>query len=154
MGIHHDHAWTRMAPLGAVLLAVTAVGCSRDQGPPRVVVCGAVTYQGKPVAQGQIRFVPTKGSTGPVSIASIVDGRYRADAKGGLPVATQRVEILAYRLDPKHNRQDPPPPGIGTSSEWPPKEQYLPTKYNTQSILELVVDADRGEIHKDFELAD
>lgn len=140
--------------VGCVFLLVTALGgCGRGHGPTRIVVAGTVTYEGKPVGQGQIRFVPVKGSTGPVSVAEVVDGKYRADAKGGVPVATQRVEIYAYRPDPKfdaaHVRR---PPSVGASSDWPPKEQYLPAKYNDRSELELIVETGHGEVRRDFEL--
>jgi hypothetical protein len=137
---------------GAVaLLAVFMSSCWREQGPQRVVVSGTVTYQGKPIADGRIRFVPTKGTTGPVCIARIVDGAYRADARGGVPVATQQVQIFAYRhgaADPRGNETKPV--GVFTSQG----DQYLPSKYNEHSNMELLVEPAQGEIRKDFQLAE
>jgi hypothetical protein len=135
------------------LLLASLVGCGRpSDDPPRVVVSGTVTYRQKPVAQGQIRFVPAKGSKGPLAVANIVDGQYRADARGGVPVATQKVEILAYRPDPQYKGQEQNRPPMMTPADWPPKLQYLPSKYNTESMLELGVELGQGEIRKDFQL--
>ena len=137
-----------------VLLAMWAIamlsasGCGGDRGPPRVVVAGTVTFQGEPLARGEIRFVPTKGSTGPVSVANVVDGKYRADARGGVPVATQQIQIFAYRVKQGGPKRDPHDLHAGP----PPTEQYLPAKYNSASELEMVVEPGRGEIHKDFQL--
>jgi hypothetical protein len=133
----------------AVLLVI--IGCGRD-GPPRAVVVGTVTYEGQPLEDGQIRFTPTKGSTGPLASAKIVNGQYRADHHGGVPVATQRVEILGYRPDPRYKGQEKNVPPMFSPSEWPPNIQFLPEKYNTKSVLEVVVEASRGEVRKDFEL--
>lgn len=141
--------------LVALLLMVIMTGCGQNGGPPRTVVVGTVTYCNEPIAQGQIRFVPTRGSTAPVSIADIRDGKYRADAKGGVPVATQKVEIYAFRPDPKFSEASGQrPPSVAATSDWPPKEQYLPGKYNSISELEIVVELTRGEVRKDFELAE
>ena len=134
-----------------ILPAVLFSGCGGDRGPERVVVSGAVTYQGKPVSRGEIHFTPTKGSTGPISMAEIVDGQYRAAAQGGVPVGTQQVQILAYRLDPRYRESDPCPPGKAPG-DWPPKQQYLPTKYNGQSELEITVEPGSGKIVRDFAL--
>lgn len=133
-----------------ILLGLLAIGCGGgcgNSGPQRAVVSGAVSYHGQPVADGEIRFSPNKGTTGPVTLASIVDGKYRTDAKGGVPIGTHKVQILAYLPDPLSK-----PEHKGTPAERP-RKQYLPAKYNDQSELELVIEPDRGSIVKDFELA-
>jgi hypothetical protein len=107
-----------------------------------------VTYQGTPVAEGIIHFTPTKDSTGPVTIVKIADGTYRADAKGGVPVGTQKVEISASRPDPQYAGK----PAPGPVHHWPPQEQYLPAKYNSRSELEIVVESGHGEMVKNFDL--
>jgi hypothetical protein len=135
-----------------VPIAAAMTGCGRD-GPPRRIVVGSVTYAGKHVDDGQIRFTPTKGSTGPVSIAKITNGQYRADHHGGVPVATQQVQILGYRPDPQYKGQEKNRPPMFSPDEWPPKLQYLPEKYNAKTTLEFVVENGRGEVRKDFELA-
>jgi hypothetical protein len=135
----------------AFLPLVALSGCGSN-GPARAVVVGKVTYQGEPVADGEIRFTPVKGTTGPLSVVKIVDGQFRADRLGGVPVATQRVEILAYRADPRYKGQEKNNPPMYSAAEWPPKVQYLPEKYNTKSELEFVVEGGHGEVQHDFEL--
>lgn len=134
-----------------VLSMVLLSGCGRD-GPPRAIVVGKVTYQGQSIADGQIRFTPTKGSTGPVAVAKIVDSQYRVAHHGGVPVGTQKVQILGYNVDPRYKGHEKNRPPMFSAEEWPPKLQYLPEKYNTRSELEVVVEEARGEVSKDFEL--
>jgi hypothetical protein len=68
----------------AALVLSAVAGCG-PAGPARHPVEGAVTYAGKPLPRGTIRFDPdgTKGNTGPVGMAEIVDGRYATKADGG-----------------------------------------------------------------------
>ena len=125
---------------GVLLLAVLlAGGC--DGGPKRVDVRGTVTFDGKPVEEGEIRFVPLEA--GPAAGASIVNGAYAVAGKGAVPVGRHRVEITAYRV-PAGVKPDPNVPFV-------PKEQYLPEKYNIRTTLEFEV-AGRGPITKDFDL--
>ena len=102
----------------------------------------------EPLARGEIRFVPAKGSTGPVSVANVVEGKYCADSRGGVPVGTQHIQVFAYRIRQGGPTRDPNDQHAGP----PPAEQYLPAKYNSASELEMVVEPGRGEIRKDFEL--
>ncbi len=86
-----------------LLLAAGACVCGcGPSGPERVAVTGTVTYQGKPIEQGSIRFVPTGETKGPATGTTIKQGKYEASAKGGVLVGTQRVEITAVapRKDP------------------------------------------------------
>jgi len=134
--------------ISAACLATTIVGCGRS-GPERVVVVGKVTYRGKPVKAGEIRFIPAKGTSGPSWGALITDGQYTANGKGGVPVGLHRVEIVATDVKKK---------GRGFESADVAKgaipKQYLPAKYNSQSELEIAVESARGKIIQNFELAD
>lgn len=129
-----------LCPLVALLLS----GCN-DTGFERVVVSGAVTYKGEPVRRGEIRFMPDANSHVPMSGAYIVDGQYLADAKGGVPVGTFNVEIQAFRGDVDDR-------GIDSRTTGATREQYLPAKYNTQSVLTLSLDSADSAVTKDFEL--
>ncbi|MBU4273365.1 MAG: hypothetical protein KKA28_16015 [Planctomycetes bacterium] len=134
-----------------------AGGCGGDSGPPRAVVSGTITYQGKPVETGEIRFIPTKGSKGPMSFAPIIDGKYRVAVRGGAVVGAARVEIFGYRPDPNYKVPpvDQEGPGIGGPRRVePPKTQFLPAKYNSQSELETTIEGGSGEITRDFTLTD
>ena len=137
------------------LLAAVVVGCgSGGDGLQRVALSGAVAYQGAPVDDGSILFVPCDGTVGPSTAVKVVDGRYRADANGGVPPGTYRVEILAYRKNAGGGQNvllAPPPPGGSTSQNNAP-QQYLPVKYNVRSQLKITVEAGSKSVTKDFAL--
>lgn len=127
-----------------LLVALLLSGCS-DKRFERVVVSGAVTYKGEPVQQGEIRFLPDAHSHVPMSGAYIVDGRYLANAKGGVPVGTFQVEIQAFRGDSDDR-------GIDSRTSRTTKQQYLPAKYNTQTVLMLSLDSTESAVTQDYEL--
>jgi hypothetical protein len=134
---------------GSALAMPVLTGCGTN-GPQRAAVSGAVTYRGKPVALGQIRFVPKPGTEAPVSGAEIHDGKYEV-LKGGVPVGTHRVEILGHRsLQPGVD----PAQAIGGPNLGPAMEQYIPPKYNAATQLEMTIAPGSGKITKDFNLTD
>ncbi len=138
-----------------VACALTAAFCGGcgDRGlPERVVVSGTVTFNGKPVPEGLIRFVPGPTSMVPVTGARIKDGAYKADKKGGVPIGTHKIEIEALRsVDP--NPSQPADTNVLHSSEmW--LRQYIPAKYNRLSQLEITIESGSGKIIKNLELAD
>jgi beta-glucanase (GH16 family) len=135
--------------LGCALVAVCLGGCRGDRGPERVVVSGKVTYQGKPLPQGMIRFVPAQTSTGPTAGASIVDGNYSVDSHGGVPVGTHTVQIEGYR-----KMQTAPPPGRPMAPGGDPQEQYLPNKFNMNTGLQITIPSGSGAITKNVDLVD
>ena len=50
----------------SVFLGLNFSGCgSEATGPERVIVTGSVTFDGKPVSQGEIWFIPTAGREAP-----------------------------------------------------------------------------------------
>ncbi len=120
-------------------------GCSNG-ALERVVVSGLITYNGQPIPNGAIRFIPIDGSKGPISGASIIDGQYRADGLGGVPVGKYRVHVDAYRA---HMTATPDP----IERDYP-REQYLPVKFNTKSILDVAVESGKRKQTFDFELKD
>lgn len=125
------------------LMLLLVTGC--DSGKPgleRVVVHGAVTWHGEPVANGNIRFVPVDRTSGPISGASIADGEYTAAGNGGVPVGSYRIEIEAYR-----SAEDTGTQGM---TDRPPREQFLPAKYNVESLLRLRVDSGTPQMSRDF----
>lgn len=128
-----------------VLLLGAACWCGcAPSGPERVVVCGSVTYRGKPIEQGSIRFVPLGETQGPAAGAVIQQGKYEASAKGGVLVGTHRVEITAVapRKDPM-GRDLTAMQGAGT--------QYLPAMYNRQSTLTATIEPG-GPNERNFDL--
>ena len=87
--------------LGTVLVLVAiCLGCGG--GDDRTVIFGEVTYQGAPLEQGKIRLVPTAQTQAPVAGATIDDGKYEINNRGGVMPGTYRVEIVAYQVDPHY----------------------------------------------------
>ncbi len=129
---------------GLFYLAAIAViaGCggggSTIPPPVRAVTFGTVKYDGKPIANGKISFVP---ESGPAAMAPIKDGAYRIDLKGGVPVGKSRVEVESIVETGKDITI-----GAGGKTE---KEtmQLIPPKYNHQSELKAVIEADKENEH-------
>jgi hypothetical protein len=122
-------------------------GCGRTSTLEMVGVGGSVTYQGKPIPEGEIRFMPQEGTKGPVSTAIIQDGRYEVKARGGVPAGAHRVEIRAFRTLTSKAAMDLPgaaPGGV--------KQQYLPKKFNDQSEMKETIDSGTRNVVKDFKL--
>ena len=126
-----------------VLFTTLCCLCGCGDGLGRVPMSGAVTFAGRPVEEGRIRFVPAPGTEMPLSVEVIRNGRYNTDIGGGVPPGTYRVEIRAF------NPNEPERVGPGTA----PRRQLLPAKYNTRSELSVTVEPGRAAIEHDFELA-
>jgi hypothetical protein len=129
----------------ASLALVCAIGCGRSSGLEKVVVSGTVTLDGQPIPNGEIRFIPAAGTTGPVSGGAIKDGVYTAKAKGGVPLGNHQIEIRAYRVNAKSQGQAGTPGFEGGAAE-----QYLDKRYNEQTTLKATIAADTET--QDFQL--
>ena len=112
-------------------LTLVVVGCGKRDGIERVLVSGNVTFRGEPLEKGQIRFIPTDGTSGPITVEPIVDGYYTSEDVGGVPVGEHRVEILGY--DAEVYAKAPKGPGS------PAIPQLLPKKYNRESELKATL---------------
>lgn len=129
-------------------------GCGGGvDGPERVPVEGTVTYAGEPIQEGKIRFIPENG---PVAVGQIENGRYKIDARGGVPVGDHRVAIEAFRPKPGAEPVDEELAQDFADMEAGDvlKEQFLPQQYSspTDTTLRATVEAGSGPITKDFEL--
>jgi hypothetical protein len=129
-----------------LLLAVAAlalVGCSSDSDRSRVQ--GAVRYNGEPVDDGGIAFIPEgQGESQVRTTGAIQDGRYDLDSTRGPYPGKYRVEIYWRKKtgDKIFNRDR-------TASRDVTKEG-IPAKYNTNTELEVVIKPGRNT--KDFDL--
>jgi len=70
--------------IAALLMVVAALSGCGPRGLQRFQLEGKVTFDGKPVPSGTIRFEPdsTKGNRGPVGYTAIKDGRYTTAMEG------------------------------------------------------------------------
>lgn len=131
--------------LPVVVLCILFIGCRRGSELRRVAVAGKVSYQGEPIADGVIVFVPVQGTAGPGASAVIKDGGYNVLAGGGVPIGIYRVEVQAFRASSR------PGPALGPLRAEPVTEPYLPSNFNTESTLELHVSGQPLK-HADFDL--
>jgi len=138
--IRLPRAWHLQTGLLLCLCAIVIVGCSRKTDRPRAIVSGQVSYDGKPVEIGRIRFSPLPGTGGNLSTGIVKGGQYLIEDFGGVPVGKHRVEILSL---------DPNDPG-GGGPGGPPAKQFLPAKYNDQSTLEVLIEGQKGKLVHDF----
>jgi hypothetical protein len=136
----------RGARLAALIVAAALAalpGCG-DTG-PRSSVKGRVTYDGVPVDEGSIAFVPADSGEGRVrATGAIEDGSYEFDSHHGPNPGKYRVEIYWWK---KTGRQIPSPSGKAFKDEI---EQPVPARYNEQT--ELTIDVQPGRNTCDFDL--
>lgn len=96
-------------------------------------VQGKVTVNGQPLAEGSIRFIPVDGET--QSTGGIITmGSFRVE----VPVAKQRVEIMANVID---KEKTPPNP----TDDQIVMKTLIPKRYNLESELILDVVPGRNE---------
>jgi len=90
-----SHVFGQSLRLCSTLLLMLAIaGCSEaPQGPQRAAVSGTVLFNGAPLVQGIIRFVPTDGTEGPKVSLPIQEGHFAADTDHGPVAGTNRIEI-------------------------------------------------------------
>lgn len=133
--------------ISSVFLGLTFAGCgSTESGPERVIVTGNVTFDGKPVSQGEIWFIPAAGREAPQAGAIIKEGQYRVENKGGVPIGVCQVKITADR--PKEDVKivaDGGPEEIPTT-------QYLPARFNDKTELTIDIQSSSEPVKKDFDL--
>lgn len=137
--------------LSWVVAAACFSGCG-DKGPDRAIVSGTVTYKGEPISDGTILFTPMATSRAPSAGASIVDGNYKIDGHGGVPVGMHRINIEAYRNVSSTLRPGQPEPR--NYSDGKVRQQYLPKTYNASSQLQITIEPGSREITKNFDLTD
>lgn len=130
-----------------LLLSACLLGCSGGDDLKKVVVSGAVTYKGQPVEAGMIRFHPLPGTDGPVSGASIREGRYVADGRGGVPVGEH--EVLFQSLPTGDADGDLMSGGQQGGSQSP---ESIPARYRTQSGVYVTIEGGSSEVTRDFHL--
>jgi len=115
-----------------VFIGLLLAGCSRL---PTRGVEGDVTWNGAPIEDGAIDFIPVAGTGGPSVGAAIANGKYSVPAdKGPLAGGTYRVEMRAVRDTGKF------PPGPRYAKSMTVREDIIPAEYNTASKVQKKIE--------------
>ncbi len=113
-------------------------GCGPDKPTyPAARLEGSVTLDGKPIAQGNLQFMPQDISQTPVTGAPIVDGRYVAEA---VPRGKLRVLLTATKETGKMIKE--------YSTPRPEVINLIPDKYRAGIPLEVTGD----NLNQNFDL--
>lgn len=109
------------------LASVALAGCSNE--PPQFEISGAVTYQGQPIADGQLVFEDETPAQGKWS-APIKDGRYKLKATAGAKLVRLSASKETGRILEG-----------GMGAKVPERIDILPPQFNTQSKEKRTVEA-------------
>jgi hypothetical protein len=134
--------------LGVFCLAALAlaVGCGKQSQAIRVG--GEVSFDGKPVEEGNIAFLPVQNGNVAMTGGQIVNGKYDIPASRGLRIGqTYRVEITGLRKTGRKVVNGFDPKKLPLEA----KEEFIPAAYNRHSQLTLTV-ASSGDNKHDFQL--
>lgn len=137
---NREETW---APAGHVLafaiITLTLLGASGcgEGGPPRASVQGTITWEGTPIEDGKISFIPQNG--GPEVTAKIIGGKYELPKIEGPVIGTNLIAILGLRNLGPQEAGPPHPPGTMIETT----QQFIPTEYNNSS--KLTVEIQDGE---------
>ena len=137
--------WARRATLaGLTAFALLAGGC----GSGHVPLTGDVSYDGTPIDDGTITFVPTSGGggsdAGKVS-CHIENGKYKFEKDRGPLPGKYKVEVTW--MQKAGQKKGPLDPDIVIPGD---RTQVLPAKFNTQTTL--TADVTSGSPKLDFAL--
>lgn len=125
----------------AVSLALVAFGLSGCSDNGLLGVSGTVTFDGKPIPDGSISFMPVSGK-GVTAGGEIKNGKYSAQVSPG----EMAVQIYATNTVEKQNpTQEEIERGITSDPV-----QYIPEEYNQQSTLRITVSD--SSLKHDFDL--
>jgi len=122
-------------------LAIALQGCNKKN--EQFEIRGRVAYQGQPIADGKVLFMPIDESL-PQAIAKIVDGEYTTASPGGVFVGEYKVQVFGYRATGKVQDLGEL---YGTQEQ---REQYVPTKFNRETELTVEISSEKSEY--DFDL--
>ena len=130
-------------PAAALLSLLSVVGATGCGGKERAAVSGAVSFDGAPVDNGNITFVPVDGPANQSVGESIKNGKYAIAADHGPSPGKYQVQITWDRVtggkttDPDLKSND--------------TKQVLPDKFNKATTL--AADIKAGDNTVDFPLS-
>ena len=132
------------ASLPPFVLIAAVSGCGEVEG--RFAVGGSVSYDGKPIPEGTISFVPPDVQTRQAAGTEISNGAYAIAKAEGLEPGDYRVVIYAERPSGRKIEADE-----GSSEMIDEPEQYIPPMYNALTKLTVEISADRSDLNFDLE---
>ncbi|MCR9115569.1 MAG: hypothetical protein NXI22_01305 [bacterium] len=93
--------------------AMAFVGCRPDT-PLQYQVRGVVTFEGKPVPKGFVKFLPdvAAGNRGPGGGAEIINGNYQTEYGKGVQGGAYRVAITGLTGEPVSMNGEELPDGV------------------------------------------
>ncbi|MBN1912606.1 MAG: hypothetical protein JW818_22990 [Pirellulales bacterium] len=116
------------------LSAAVLTGC--NSSPKTVPLSGEVTFDGQPVVEGTIQFIPDKGTPGRATGGIIADGRYTLSKEAGPQNGgTYLVRIVGLRETGRMSGS----PDIPNSRKTVEKANYIPAIYNSQTTLKVAI---------------
>jgi hypothetical protein len=123
----------------AAAAAMAAAGCG---GGPAAVE-GEVKYDGQPIQNGTIAFIPAGGDAGGKKAGGpIVDGRYAIPADLGPAPGRFKVEVRWNKPTGKKYKSD--------AGEFDAVAEGLPDKYHDKTELTADLKAGRNEVNFDL----
>ena len=132
----------RLVGLAALCCLFTCAGCT---GGTPCAVSGLVTFDGQPLAEGNIKFDPAEENEGTSGSAKVTDGKYAIPLEAGMLAGKFMVSITATKATGRQVRQFD-----STTALMPEIIQYIPEQYNRLS--ELTADLQGGENTQSFAL--
>jgi hypothetical protein len=122
-------------PLTILAICLGLAGCEGERGAlPRQAVSGQVLYEGQPLPQGTIQFLPTSSDQATMGLASIKEGRYALARDRGLVPGTYKAVISSSAGAGEGTEVNGMPGKPG-----PPAKDVIPKKYNLESALKIDV---------------
>jgi hypothetical protein len=115
---------------GICLVIATCLGCGK-KSPQRAAVSGRVTFDGQPIDEGVIQFLPVEGTVGPETGGVIAGGQYDIPKSRGPVVGTNRVELRASKKTGRKIQDPTGRPGTLTDEY----TEVFPPSSNTNSSL-------------------
>jgi hypothetical protein len=147
---------------GVTLALVSLMGCG--SGGSGVAVLGKVSFDGQPLTEGSISFIPIEGTNGPTVGSSIKSGSFSIDRGTGPRPGKYRVEINSIedvkeadlkelkRHNEKYFLNNSPESTGGNAAKPMLRRNIIPERNNAKSELTAAI-PDVGPYEVNFNLA-
>ena len=148
--------YTLLALFAVVAAAALGCGGAAYDGPARIPVSGTVNFEGQPLTEGMIFFVPD-GHEGRQSSAPIGNGKFTIVEDAGPNEGKYKVRIIAAEPGASAEPDTESEPGEGdeegeevVEEDVGKASQMLPPKYNDQTELTADIKAEMAPLKFDL----